>query len=510
MRSILPLVTAVIACARSSSQLALSPCTGDTCGVPQPVGGCCIALKAAGLTVLRPQDDEYQSRIESYFSVSARLEPGCIVQPTTAEEVSLAVTTLTKKTKCDFAIRGGGHTAFPGAANIKDGVTLDFGLMRETTYDPETKVAKIQPGTTWATVYGDLEPYNVTVAGGRTGTVGIGGFLLGGGNTFYAAREGFGCDNVVNYEIVLANGKIVNANAKKNADLFKALKGGGSNFGVVTRFDMKAIDAGLFWGGLVTYKATQTDAFVNAYHKWTNNIENYTNGSVIPFWSYMPDIDDDVILLAYEDVNGVEAAPAFDDFMAIGDMVSSTMRITTHKELADELEIAEGYRNIVFSITFKNEVSLFHKTLEIRKKFIKDWKAQSPDGDFFVHGIFQSIPALFARHGVEKGGNVMGLDRVTDNAMLFQIQMMVKGECQEAKARRRLQAFREELKQYTVDVGLDVEWEYLNYAELTQDPLRTYGADNVKFLKKVALKYDPQEIFQTRVPGGFKISHVEL
>lgn len=81
--------------------------------------------------------------------------------------------------------------------------------MRETTYNPETKVASIRPGTTWATVYGDLEPYNVTVPGGRTGTVGIGGFLLGGGNTFYAAREGFGCDNIVNYEIVLASGYVV-------------------------------------------------------------------------------------------------------------------------------------------------------------------------------------------------------------------------------------------------------------------------------------------------------------
>jgi FAD/FMN-containing dehydrogenase len=80
--------------------------------------------------------------------------------------------------------------------------------MRQTTYDPETKIASIQPGTTWATAYGDLEPYHVTVAGGRTGTVGIGGFLLGGGNTFYAAREGFGCDNVVNFEIVLANGYV--------------------------------------------------------------------------------------------------------------------------------------------------------------------------------------------------------------------------------------------------------------------------------------------------------------
>lgn len=77
--------------------------------------------------------------------------------------------------------------------------------MRNTTFDSETKVAHIQPGPTWAEVYGALEPYGVTVPGGRTGTVGIGGFLTGGGNTFYAARHGLGCDNIVNYQVVLAS-----------------------------------------------------------------------------------------------------------------------------------------------------------------------------------------------------------------------------------------------------------------------------------------------------------------
>lgn len=75
-------------------------------------------LETAGLEhVLYPEDQTYQDRIESYFSVSARLTPGCIVQPTSAEEVSLAVKVLTSDSDCKFAVRGGGHTAFPGAAN---------------------------------------------------------------------------------------------------------------------------------------------------------------------------------------------------------------------------------------------------------------------------------------------------------------------------------------------------------------------------------------------------------
>ena len=78
--------------------------------------------------------------------------------------------------------------------------------MTETSYEPDTKIAKVGAGSIWRDVYGDLEPHGVTVAGGRTSTVGVAGFLTGGGNTFYTARRGLGCDNVVNFEVVLASG----------------------------------------------------------------------------------------------------------------------------------------------------------------------------------------------------------------------------------------------------------------------------------------------------------------
>lgn len=218
--------------------------------------------------------------------------------------------------------------------------------MRDVEYDEEIKVAKIEPGQTWAEVYGKLDPYEVTVPGGRTGTVGIGGFLTGGGNTFYAARHGLGCDNVVNYKVVLASGDIVNAIKDENSDLFRALKGGGSNFGIVTRFDMQAYDTGLLWGGLVTYNASVSDDMVSAYTDWTNNVKNYPNGSVIPFWSYDPTVNggSEVVLVAYEDINSVEKPEAFDGFMAIPEVIGSTMRIDSHKNITDELEIVPGYR----------------------------------------------------------------------------------------------------------------------------------------------------------------------
>jgi FAD/FMN-containing dehydrogenase len=74
-----------------------------------------------------------------------------------------------------------------------------------------------------------------------------------GGLSFFGTREGFICDNVVNYQVVLASGEIVNANTKENYDLFVALRGGGNNLGIVTRFDMRTFEQGPFWGGAVFY-----------------------------------------------------------------------------------------------------------------------------------------------------------------------------------------------------------------------------------------------------------------
>lgn len=167
----------------------------------------CEALKDAGLTHIYTQDDEqYKARTESYWSVSAQLAPKCIVQPVSTEEVATAIKTLGAENASKFAVRSGGHTTWAGSNNINDGVTIDLGLMNDTTYDEAANLAKIQPGNRWGGVYGALEPHGVTVAGGRASSVGVAGFLTGGGNTFFTAQRGFACDQVKNYEVVLSSG----------------------------------------------------------------------------------------------------------------------------------------------------------------------------------------------------------------------------------------------------------------------------------------------------------------
>lgn len=123
----------------------------------------------------------YDKSIQSHFAANAQLQPACIVQPRSAEDVALTVKTLTGPAQtCKFAVRSGGHTTWPGAAGIEDGVTIDLSTMNSTVYNKEAGTASILPGSRWQQVYKTLEPYGVTVPGGRGGPVGVGGFLVGG------------------------------------------------------------------------------------------------------------------------------------------------------------------------------------------------------------------------------------------------------------------------------------------------------------------------------------------
>ncbi|KAH9883543.1 6-hydroxy-D-nicotine oxidase [Xylariomycetidae sp. FL2044] len=467
---------------------------------------CCDVLDAAGLRVLRADTSDYETREGSYFSVSAQLGPYCIVQPTSTEQVSLAVTTLKNATTCNWAVRGGGHMTWAGASDIHDGVTLDLGLMNHTEYAPGAKVASIGAGSLWRDVYATLEPFGVTAPGGRTSTVGVAGFLTGGGNNFYSSMVGLGCDNVVNFEVVLASGEMVNANAETNADLHKALKGGSCNFGVVTRIDMMVIETGNLWGGQVLYPLNTTDQHIAAYVNWVDNIPNYVQGSAVTFWAYTP-ATGLFIACALHDTSGTVRDPAYDEFLSITPQTSDTLRVDSHLNMTVELEEPLNFRQIWATLTGKNDARFIRKVVEAQASFIADWKATYGD-NFTNYVTIQAMPTILAKHSVEKGGNVIGMDRETDNALLFQMQHWCNSVDEEAGARTRITAMIKDIKAYTEEVGIDVEWVYMGYADGTQDPLGSYGQENIQLIRDAAARYDPEGVFQHRVPGGFKISHV--
>lgn len=175
----------------------------------------------------------------------------------------------------------------------------------------------------------------------------------------------------------------------------------------------------------------------------------------------------------------------------------------THRQMM--LTFPEN-RDIWFTLSFKNDHRVLEHAVSTHDQLVKDMLAQSPDGDFITQCMFQPLPTIFAKHGAERGGNVLGLDRITENAVLWLATLAVKGADQEEFGRAKMIEWVKNVEDYAKSVGSDVEWKYLNYAHDTQDPLASYGAENVELIRAAAAKYDPEGIFQSRVPGGFKIS----
>jgi FAD/FMN-containing dehydrogenase len=256
-------------------------------------------LAAAGLQgqVFLPGDAEYVARQDSFWSNSVKgLKPAAIVQPRSAKEVSAALRALVA-TNTKFAIRSGGHTQFAGANNIgADGVTIDLGKLNWTRFHADSvpgaeKTVDIGPRARWRDVYTalqGLEGGRYVVAGGRDGNVGVAGRCSGGGKTYFTAKRGLACDDVVAYEVVLADGRIVTAEAgTETEDLFRALKGGSNNFGIVTNFHMKAFELGDIWGGLTFYPKTAMDGATRALVAFTHKVQEDVESNLLCFYTYM-------------------------------------------------------------------------------------------------------------------------------------------------------------------------------------------------------------------------------
>jgi FAD/FMN-containing dehydrogenase len=104
-----------------------------------------------------------------------------------------------------------------------------------------------------------------------TGIVGVGGLLLGGGLSFLTAQHGLAADNIIGWETIMANGSIVNVDAAAQPDLARAMRGSGSQFGIVTTFTVKTVPIGDIWGGFCIYEPSQSDALYAALHNFVAN-----------------------------------------------------------------------------------------------------------------------------------------------------------------------------------------------------------------------------------------------
>jgi hypothetical protein len=133
------------------------------------------------------------------------------------------------------AIQGGGHNA-GGLGSVDDGLVIKLSRMKGIRVDPQARTVRVEGGCTWGDVDHATHAFGFAVPAGIISTTGVGGLALGGGLGHLTRGCGLTIDNILEVDVVLADGRFVTANAKKNSDLFWAVRGGGGNFGVVTSF----------------------------------------------------------------------------------------------------------------------------------------------------------------------------------------------------------------------------------------------------------------------------------
>lgn len=246
---------------------------------------------------------------------------------------------------CHFAIRSGGHASSAGAANIPEGVTLDLSGLDTISLEEVQKsdqssapIVSVGVGATWGSVYSYLEPSNLSVSGARAATVGVGGLLLGGGISYFGPRFGWACDGIVNFEVVLANGSVTNANEHENPDLLWALRGGTNNLGVVTRVDLQTFEQGDLWGGFVVRPYSTAEAQIAALAAFadpaTGSYDEFA--SLIITFAYLGTENMSVVVNNLEYTRPVEAPPPVYEAFTNLPVLSSTQRNTNLSDLVTE------------------------------------------------------------------------------------------------------------------------------------------------------------------------------
>ncbi|KAE8350516.1 hypothetical protein BDV28DRAFT_159548 [Aspergillus coremiiformis] len=474
------------------------------------VGDCCLVALACvlGNKLSFPGTQPYHASLESYFSQqNARLQPHGIISPTTTEDVSTAIKAIastlenSKPSNCNFAIRSGGHAAFVGAANIANGVTLDLQGLNQISVSDDYTTASIGVGATWGEVYSQLDPLGLSVAGGRAAQVGVGGLTTGGGISYFSPRYGWACDTVTNFEVVLANGTIANANEEENAELMVALRGGSNNFGVVTRVDMRTFEQGPLWGGSVYHSVETIEQNLKAFVE-LNSAEAYDEfASLITSFGFASGRGKAVVN-SMEYTKAEEDPAVFRPFMEIPKLLS-TMRIASMHEISMEQGSfqPDGRRQLGVVTTHGSALPMLNATY-------LHWDA-SLAAIQDIPGIIWSIsleplpPAIYAR---SPSNNAMGLDDASDSLVVTLLSATWDDEVDDAKVEKAARELFDNIESDARKLDVYEPFVYLNYAAPWQDPITSYKSKSVERLRRVSQDVDPKGLFRLNVPGGFKLS----
>lgn len=224
-----------------------------------------LRSKVKGRIVL-PGDPSYDEDREIWNAMIDR-RPAVIVQCAEADDVTHAIS-FARENGLEISIRGAGHN-IAGNALCDNGLMIDFSNMKNVRVDAAKRRAYVEPGATLADFDAAVQKHGLATPVGINSTTGISGLTLGGGFGWLTRKYGMTIDNLVSADVVTADGKKMRAGENENADLFWAIRGGGGNFGVVTRYEFKLHPVGTeILAGLLVFPFKQAKQVLTQYREF--------------------------------------------------------------------------------------------------------------------------------------------------------------------------------------------------------------------------------------------------
>ncbi|KAI1309759.1 hypothetical protein F5Y03DRAFT_347270 [Xylaria venustula] len=472
-----------------------------------------IASKYAS-DVFWPQTDTYKSESTAIYSNTCIFSPSCVFEPSSAASLGSAIQII-KAARARFAVRAGGHMPVPGAQSVQSGVMIALDKLNARSLNEDNTVASIGPGQTWADVYTWLAPEGLAVNGGRYGTVGVGGLLVGGGISYFSSTKGWGCDTIVAYEVVLADGCVIVARSTgQYADLFWALHGGHNNFGIVTRFDLKtfpitsAYVGGAAWDGR---NASTQETFISAFESYMapgGGVDD-PNVAISAIIGLTPSTGAKQ-LTSIQFAPGTDPKPpAFNNFTKINAPVIQALpgavlpSWTALPILLEQLG-ERGSREIYSSVSFYPDPRAIRIANETLVELASPVLSRIPNST--VSLTYQPVSKDWLEASKASGNNVIDLEPKLGTFIAGLLTITWTDAVDDVTINKLIQRIVRTIERRTKDLGLYYPFIYLNDAGPSQKPFETYGGGRSLYkLQAIRAKYDPEEFLKNYLGHGFTL-----
>jgi FAD/FMN-containing dehydrogenase len=438
--------------------------------------------------VITPEHHEYDSaRVVWNGTVDRR--PRLIARCGGTADVAAAVR-LARDRDLEIAVRGGGHNV-AGTALCDDGIVIDLSAMRAVSVDPVGRTALVQGGALWGDVDHETQAHGLATTGGIVSHTGVGGVSLGGGIGWLMRKHGLTVDNLVQADVVTAEGEIIRASAGDHPDLFWALRGGGGNFGVVSSFRYALHPVGpAVSAGPVFWAADDTTDVLRFYREFITHAPDEL-GTIVRLGTIppLPVVDEDLHFRPAIAVVSCYAGPVEDGERAIRalrrfgtplvDLVGPTPYVD-HQSGIDGT-VPHGWH---YYWKGTNLTRLSDDVIDVLADHA--YRATSPRSYaaiFHMGGAVARVPRDATAYASRDVGHTMSID-----AVWLPDESGEHAHADVAWARAVLDA----LRPHSAGV-------YVNFLDSDDDMSRVreaYGDDTYRRLAEVKAKYDPGNVFR--------------